>query len=502
MACPGDSEVEMFETDPVRTLGEILAYCQVMYEAIQKLDEKFEMLHARVIHVSTDQPNIEEEPPSLQIYTPDSAEFCFQDNHSADFLHHQTLHPYVSPPVEDSNIPIISNTSEKPKHSQPDPQIQSQPSALTATQPRTVREMLLQQRHISPDDDLISYTERTTSKSPRTVKEILQQRRKRSDTPRSRRTKMHTANPGRKFVIPSSVLTRASTILKPTAAARFLLQSLFSQQELLHGSIKGYVAKGLKKLDPEKISAIREWVQKAYPKLDFSEEGKDWKACTTVMNEGTRYIRLKDRKRKVHDVLQKECRAEEQCEAREQKRNAAGERNVETASVHSFKLEPTAEIDVELSDSDSDDLQQLMAQKTRLKLESDKEEESENEDSCEVYLGSPDREVKVPQYAMLLALQRQTPTLVARHLIRFLFPEDLLVQSNVYGNGKHGIQPLDHNKISALREHMCERFPGMRLDEDGPGWRACVLAINSAIRKTRHARKKCHTQTQELDTSS
>lgn len=68
-----------------------------------------------------------------------------------------------------------------------------------------------------------------------------------------------------------------------------------------------------------------------------------------------------------------------------------------------------------------------------------------------VYLGHPDRDVKVPQFAMYSALQRPNPALVARYLIRFLFPEEVLVQSNVYGNAKYGILPLDHNKISALR---------------------------------------------------
>lgn len=61
----------------------------------------------------------------------------------------------------------------------------------------------------------------------------------------------------RKFIIPSSVLMMAGAMVRPTVAARFLMRSLFSRQELLHGSIRGYTARGLKKLNPDKINAIR-----------------------------------------------------------------------------------------------------------------------------------------------------------------------------------------------------------------------------------------------------
>lgn len=40
-----------------------------------------------------------------------------------------------------------------------------------------------------------------------------------------------------------------------------------------------------------------------YPEHDLRENGKDWKACLAVMNEGARHIRLKDKKRKVSSVL-------------------------------------------------------------------------------------------------------------------------------------------------------------------------------------------------------
>lgn len=46
-----------------------------------------------------------------------------------------------------------------------------------------------------------------------------------------------------------------------------------------------------------------EWAQVTYPEHDLREKGKDWKACLAVMNEGARHIRLKEKKRKVLNVL-------------------------------------------------------------------------------------------------------------------------------------------------------------------------------------------------------
>lgn len=68
-----------------------------------------------------------------------------------------------------------------------------------------------------------------------------------------------------------------------------------------------------------------------------------------------------------------------------------------------------------------------------------------------MHLGPPHRGVKVPEFALSAAHLRTRPELVARYLIRFIFPEDVLVHSNVYGGVRRGIHALDHNKISALR---------------------------------------------------
>ncbi len=65
--------------------------------------------------------------------------------------------------------------------------------------------------------------------------------------------------------------------------------------------------------------------------------------------------------------------------------------------------------------------------------------------------------MKVPEFALSAAHLRTRPELVARYLIKFIFPEDVLVRSNVYGGMRRGIQALDHNKISALRGEISEQ---------------------------------------------
>ncbi|XP_026995543.1 BEN domain-containing protein 2 [Tachysurus fulvidraco] len=462
-----ETSTEIFGTDPLRTLGEILAYCQVMYEAIQKLDEKFELLQARVTHIQEDQIHVEED--QSEIYMLDDTEVDQINDESYHVLHHQ-VPPSVPPSPEGSRTLDLIVTSEIPNS--PSSKNDPQQSGSISTACRGVRDVFLEQQNIAEDHP---ETNAGHSSSPQTVRKILQQHQKSPDP------QTHGGTAGsRKFVIPSSVLTTAGAMVRPTVAARFLMRSLFSRQELLHGSIRGYTARGLKKLNPEKIRAIREWAQVTYPEHDLREKGKDWKACLAVMNEGARHIRLKERKRKFKAV------------------RVSSE---QVTAVQDFKPEPAAEIDVELSDGDSDELQQRTALKNKLRRDSDEEPLSENDYSYEpvaqVYLGHPDRDVKVPQVAMYSALQRPNPPLVARYLIRFLFPEEVLVQSNVYGNAKYGILPLDHNKISALREYLCERFPYMKLEDDGPNWKACVYAMNGAIRKTRHTLKKCHKQAQD-----
>lgn len=67
------------------------------------------------------------------------------------------------------------------------------------------------------------------------------------------------------------------------------------------------------------------------------------------------------------------------------------------------------------------------------------------------HLGSPSRNVQLPFSVIYVAKGKTRPELSARYLIRHMFPENVLVKSNVYGSFDRGMSPLDSNKINALR---------------------------------------------------
>ncbi|XP_026888898.2 BEN domain-containing protein 2 isoform X1 [Electrophorus electricus] len=487
---------ESFGADPLRTLGEILAYCQVMYGAIQKLDAKFELLKTSVTTLQ------QVDPPAPTRGPPPS---------------HRGLVPVPNTPGSTPSLQMKVEVVRAPPHTHrpqqgtpdpsdgrrspsdlavPDDLVLAQAHTQHQAPPHSGREMLTQHWLNSTDGRRQAYSNTMEhvgsggcqpSVWPGPACAVTETPSQQRWDPLDQSPPPHTAtgNAGnRKFVVPSSFLRKAGTMAQPTSAARFLMRCVFSRQELLHGNTRGDPSRGLRRLDPERLNAIREWAQRRYPKHELNERGKDWRACLAVMNKATRYIRLMDRTRRLNTVTDmNECTAPIQVFEPES-----------TRAITDEEPKPTAEIDVELSDSDTDHPRRKRAPKSMPRGESDKHRVSDNRDASSqeplVFLGSAGRGVKVPQAALFGAWQRPRPSLVARYLIRFMFSEDVLVQSNVYGNAEHGIQPLDHNKISALREHLCERFHWLQLQEDGQDWKACVDAINSCIRKTRHKRKK------------
>ncbi|XP_076846284.1 uncharacterized protein LOC143491306 [Brachyhypopomus gauderio] len=496
---------ESFGTDPLRTLGEILAYCQVMYGAIQKLDAKFELLKTSVTgfqqaedppQTHTSPPSRRDRSPALNTQSPNSVEnfqLKLEASEAASYIHplqQGTASP--SDPAPSSVPPLPDDLTMTPLKTQ-----QQGP-------PHIVRETVTQQWSNSTDGRGHTHGNRlggrghaysntsgealdhvgngvcqpNASPGPAfTVTETPSHPRWRAldQPPPPPPLPPPTTAGNRKFVLPSTFLRKAGTMVRPTSAARFLMRSVFSRQELLHSNTRGDPSRGLRRLDPERLSAIREWVQKRYPKHELHERGRDWRACLAVMNKATRYIRLMDKTRKLTTNTNDDAAPESSRPITEQ------------------EPKPAAEIDVELSDSDADHPQRRRAAKSTLRVAPNGHRASNQDVSNQeplVFLGSAARGVRVPQAALFGAWQRPRPPLVARYLIRFMFSEDVLVQSNVYGNTEHGIQPLDHNKISALREHLCERFHWMHLQEDGQDWKTCVDAINSCIRKTRHKLKK------------
>ncbi|XP_073794780.1 uncharacterized protein isoform X1 [Danio rerio] len=449
--CEAESNIssDIYGADLQRTLGEILAYCQITYGAILKLDEKFEMLQAKVASIQN--PTV----PAQKVHLSSSSSQAKSDS----VINSDTPMPHL---VHISSTPPLSSTeSRKPPPLSPGPAVPSPPPLLhqsrisTAPDPLQRKKMSLIQQHL----------QRVKSRDEENS-EI-----RGSDSAAHQDNTSCLGSSERKVFISSFILQRAGKMTRPSAAVRYLLRNIFTTKELSQSSTTGNPSRCLLRLDTNKVDAIREWAVKRYPKFDLRESGKDWKVCLAVINSTARYYRFMDKTRRL--------KMREQ--ALSDMRSPVWSEPAAVSSV----CAATAEIDVELSDSDSEHKQpKLLVSPVTQDYETPADWDADS-----VYLGPPHRGVKVPEFALSAAHLRTRPELVARYLIRFIFPEDVLVNSNVYGGVRRGIHALDHNKISALREHLSERFPWMKLQEDGSDWKVCVGSINSAIRKFRYERK-------------
>ncbi|XP_047620108.1 BEN domain-containing protein 2 [Phacochoerus africanus] len=96
------------------------------------------------------------------------------------------------------------------------------------------------------------------------------------------------------------------------------------------------------------------------------------------------------------------------------------------------------------------------------------------------YLGDPKRNVRMLDIHLMTTQKKATPKHAACYLISILFSKEMLMSSSV-GVTSQGRQPLDPNKMAAIREHLAAIFPNHDLRECGKDWQACISDINSLI---------------------
>ncbi|XP_077001039.1 BEN domain-containing protein 2 isoform X2 [Tamandua tetradactyla] len=96
------------------------------------------------------------------------------------------------------------------------------------------------------------------------------------------------------------------------------------------------------------------------------------------------------------------------------------------------------------------------------------------------YLGDPKRNVKILNTHLAIAQKKAIPKHAACYLVRILFSEEILICSSV-GVNSQGRQPLDPNKMAAIREYLATIFPNHDLSENGKDWKICISDISSLI---------------------
>ncbi|XP_074048895.1 BEN domain-containing protein 2 [Macrotis lagotis] len=317
--------------DYQKTLLEVLNYCQAMYDAIQKLDKKFDLLHGKVSEMQRNRMK----PLLLK---PRPIGFTYRSSNHVPHGKIQTQKPMeressiqISPPGQGGPSPSLVvmppqnhvQTNSVGKSVQTPLKTESQQQGLRQSPPlpTIVSTHSLYQPFTAvadkiPDVSLQSklvdtVVENTTSAGKcSSVKITMVPTKPEAYVGRNTTVMMgfpssqenaslsqevlsssvcinpsfeYIGDPKRNVKVPGTYLMKARQKTKPKYAARYLVRVLFPKETLLC-SIMGVSARGRRTLDPNKVAAIREFLATHFPDYDLSEHGKDWKTCITNVN--------------------------------------------------------------------------------------------------------------------------------------------------------------------------------------------------------------------------
>ncbi|XP_020863123.1 BEN domain-containing protein 2 isoform X2 [Phascolarctos cinereus] len=475
-----------------KTLMEVLNYCQAMYDAIQKLDKKFDLLHGKVseMQLTRMKPLLLKPRPvgftyrssnrvphgKIRVQKPAERESSIQISPPGQGSQSLSLAAVLPQNhVQNSSVGKSVQTPLKSESQQQDlrqsPPLPTIVSTHSLYQPFTVVANKIPD--LSSQSKLVnSVVENTTSaaKSSPVITTVVPTK---PEACLGRNTVMmgypssqenaslsqevlsssicinpsfeYIGDPKRNVKVLGTYLMKARQKTKPKYAARYLVRVLFPKETLLC-SVMGVSTRGRSTLDPNKVAAIREFLATHFPNYDLSEYGRDWKTCITNVNAMIRCLCCETKIRPVS-----------------QKMTAIGTNGTQSSTW------------------DSNSLPEVFQAPSSKKLPSLEPMQ---------LLGYPWRNVQLPFSVIYVAKGKSRPELSARYLIRHLFTEEVLVKSNVYGSLERGMCPLDCNRINALRDFLQENYPSYDLTETGYDWKACVAAINSTIRSLRHDHKK------------
>ncbi|XP_068121480.1 BEN domain-containing protein 2 [Hyperolius riggenbachi] len=519
-----------YSGDHQPSLIDVLHYCQAMYDIVQKMDKKMDLLQRKVSELHHAQmkthlkprmfslsprglhhipqskmrlQNLNQSLPTSNITkTPSgtTSKTVHVDEGNTNLQGAQAFKPVASvsvsrepqqakrssPPLPTivsthSLHPVITVTDNDvkieplPESTCASPSISASPLATSSVCPKSTREIIKEfdpvlVPHLNVQKKVITSEELPSSSvQPVPVYEFL-------------------GNPSRHIKVPGSLLAKARQKTQPKYAARYLVRALFPKGTLL-SSAAGDKFQGLMALEGNKISAIREFLASVFPECDLGEYGKDWKTCTTNVNAMIRCLHLETKKNAATIFSNQTApRAPEDSICLDSD-DAAEEDNEAEVPQDQKAAQSTSSLHTHFLSKQNNNLQAGPPSiGTAVKHHSS--------DPIECF-GEPWRNVQLPFSVIYIGKGKPRPELSARYLIRHLFPEDILVKSNVYGNLERGVLPLDSNRIGALRDFLQMNYPMFDLKECGHDWKACVAAINSTIRSLRHDQKKATLHTRK-----
>ncbi|KAM9320067.1 BEN domain-containing protein 2 [Gastrophryne carolinensis] len=517
-----------YSGDPQPSLNDVLQYCQAMYDIVQKLDKKMDMLQRKVseLHHAQMKPHLKPRPISLLPRGPLS---LHQTRMRVQKLNQRVSSSHVAPPlpgpanhkvrVEGSTrpqdspafkpfapLPITRETQQTQRSSPPLPTIVSthslHPSITlsdsdckdkktvtlpesTCASPPIVAPLATSSVCPNPTAEKIRQAETVAAPRSAVQRNIITSEELPSSSVQLGPVYEFLGDPSRNIKVPGSLLVKAKQKTQPKYAARYLVRALFPKDILLSTATGGKV-QGLMALDANKVSAIRECLACIFPECDLNEYGKDWKTCITNVIAMIRCLHLETKKNTANMYMNQ----------------AASQTPEESICLDS---DDATEEDNEAGAPE--DLKVVQKASTVNANSVNKQRESEHpdvrtpvkhqpSDPLECF-GEPWRNVQLPFSVIYIGKGKPRPELSARYLIRHLFLEEILVKSNVYGNLERGVLPLDPNRIGALRDFLQMNYPTFDLKECGHDWKACVAAINSTIRSLRHDQKKATLQSRK-----
>ncbi|XP_054571550.1 BEN domain-containing protein 2 [Eptesicus fuscus] len=284
----------------------------------------------------------------------------------------------------------------------------------------------------------------------------------------------YLGDPKRKVTIPRMHLVTAQRKPEPKHAARYLARNLFSREVLLCSTASTNLnlpsSSGRQPLDPNIMAALREYLITIFPNHDLRECGKDWRACISYVNALIRYLSSASKKYQQKPVVLTKRSIPASVDLDDKKDADGGEGS-------SLLYRQAAASETSASGN---------SQPKRSAISEGFENPSTSASMLPYralcYIGNPTRNVQVSYLVLTIAKKKACPQMAASYLIGQLFPEDVLLNSSVYGNLWHGVCALNYSRISAIREFLQDIYPACDLSEGGRDWKMCVNSMNHYIR--------------------